>query len=51
VTALGWGAHPLPLPPDLQAEVLPPPVPPPVADLDAALAEALDHPIGSRPLR
>jgi lactate racemase len=51
MTSLGWGARPLPLPPGLAAEVLPPPSPPPVADLAAALAAALDQPVGSRPLR
>lgn len=51
MTALGWGARPLPLPPGLEAEVVPPPAPPPVADVDAALAAALRHPVGSRPLR
>ena len=51
MTALGWGARPLPLPEGLEAEVLPPPAPPPVADLAAALAGALDQPVGSRPLR
>jgi nickel-dependent lactate racemase len=51
VIPLGWGSHPLQLPPDLQAEVLPPPSPPPVGDLAGALKEALDHPIGARPLR
>ncbi len=50
---LGYGARPLrlELPPGLEAEVLAPPAPPPVADLRAALAEALAHPIGARPLR
>lgn len=48
---VGWGRRPLQLPEGLAAEVLPPPAPPPVADLPAALAEALDQPIGSRPLR
>ena len=50
---LGYGARPLrlTLPPGLEAEVLPPPSPPPLTDLRAALAEALAHPIGSRPLR
>ncbi len=50
---LGYGARPLALtlPPGLEAEVLPPPSPPPVADLRGALAEALAHPIGNRPLR
>lgn len=49
--ALGYGTRPLPLPGGLRAEVLPPPAPPPVADLEAALAEALRQPVGSRPLR
>ena len=50
---LGYGARPLrlELPPGLEAEVLAPPSPPPVADLRAALAGALAQPIGSRPLR
>jgi lactate racemase len=50
---LGYGARPLPLelPPGLEAEVLAAPSPPPVKDLRGALAEALAHPIGSRPLR
>ena len=50
---LGYGARPLrlELPPGLEGEVLAPPSPPPVADLRAALAEALAHPIGTRPLR
>lgn len=51
MTALGWGARPLPLPPGLEAEVLPPPTPPAVADLAGALVGALDQPVGSRPLR
>jgi nickel-dependent lactate racemase len=51
VTSLGWGARPLPLPPGLEAEVLPPPAPPAVADLAGALVGALDQPVGSRPLR
>ncbi|MBK9518186.1 MAG: DUF2088 domain-containing protein [Anaeromyxobacter sp.] len=49
--ALGYGARPLLLPEGLVAEVLAPPAPPAVADLPAALADALDHPVGSRPLR
>ncbi len=50
---LGYGARPLPLtlPSGLEAEVLPPPSPPPVADLGAALAEALANPFGSRRLK
>lgn len=50
---LGYGARPLPLelPPGLEAEVLAAPSPPPVKDLRGALAEALAHPTGSRPLR
>ncbi len=50
---LGYGLRPLPLtlPPGLEAEVLAPPAPPPLADLRAGLAEALAHPVGSRPLR
>ena len=50
---LGYGLRPLPLtlPPGLVAEVLAPPAPPPLADLRAGLAEALAHPVGSRPLR
>jgi nickel-dependent lactate racemase len=53
VIELGYGARPLPLtlPPGLEAEVLPPPSPPPVADLGAALAEALANPFGGRRLR
>jgi nickel-dependent lactate racemase len=51
VTLLGYGAQPLPLPEGLEAEVLGAPAPPAVADLPAALAEALEQPIGSRPLR
>jgi nickel-dependent lactate racemase len=53
VIELGYGARPLrlELPPGLEAELLAPPVPPPVPDLRAALAEALAHPIGTRPLR
>jgi len=50
VTALGWGSRPLPLPEGLEAEVLPPPAPPAVPSLAAALSEALRHPIGARPL-
>lgn len=50
---LGYGARPLrlELPPGLEAEVLAAPSPPPLEDLRGALAEALAHPIGSRPLR
>ena len=50
---LGYGARPLALrlPEGLEAEVLPPPAPPGVPSLAAALAEALRHPIGARPLR
>lgn len=51
MSALAWGARPLPLPEGLEAEVVPPPAPPPVADLAAALAGALAAPVGSRPLR
>jgi len=53
VIELGYGARPLrlTLPPGLEAEVLPPPSPPPLGDLRAGLAEALAHPFGSRPLR
>jgi len=52
MTDLCYGRRPLPLPAGLAgAEVLPPPAPPPVADLPAALAGALDQPVGSRPLR
>jgi len=51
VSGPGGAAHRLALPAGLAAEVLPPPAPPPVADLAAALAGALDQPIGSRPLR
>jgi nickel-dependent lactate racemase len=50
VIELGYGARPLPLPEGLEAEVLPPPAPPAVADLPAALDDALAHPVGSRPL-
>jgi lactate racemase len=48
---LGYGRRPLPWPEGLEAEVIPPPAPPRVHDLEAALAAALDHPVGSRPLR
>ncbi len=49
--ALGWGDRELPLPEGLAvAEVLPPPAPPAVPSVEAALAEALRHPIGARPL-
>ncbi len=49
--ALGWGDRELPLPEGLAvAEVLPPPAPPAVASVEAALAEALRHPTGARPL-
>lgn len=51
MTVLAWGRQPLALPPGLVAEVLHPPAPPPIADLGAALAAALDQPVGSRPLR
>jgi lactate racemase len=53
VIELGYGARPLrlTLPPGLEAEVLPAPAPPPVADLRAALAGALARPVGARRLR
>jgi nickel-dependent lactate racemase len=53
VIELGYGARPLQLtlPPGLEAEVLAPPAPPPVADLRGALSAALAHPFGSLPLR
>jgi nickel-dependent lactate racemase len=51
VIELGYGARPLRFPEGPECEVIPPPAPPPVADLRAALAEALAHPVGSRPLR
>ncbi len=49
---LGYGARPLrlTLPPGLEAEVLPAPAPPPVADLRIALAGALARPVGARRL-
>lgn len=49
---LGYGARPLrlTLPPGLEAEVLPAPAPPPVADLRTALAGALARPVGARRL-
>jgi nickel-dependent lactate racemase len=52
VIELGYGARPLSLtlPPGLEAEVLPAPAPPPLADLRGALAGALARPIGCRPL-
>jgi lactate racemase len=46
-TLLAYGSHPLPLPAGLEAEVIPPPAPAPVADLDAALGAALAAPIGA----
>ena len=47
---LPYGSRPLPLPPGLDAEVIPAPAPAPVPDLSAALAAALAAPVGAPPL-
>lgn len=49
---LGYGARPLPLEPapGLALRVVEPPRPVPVPDVGAALADALAHPMGARPL-
>jgi nickel-dependent lactate racemase len=47
---LGYGTRPLALPPGLRARVLAAPPAPAVADLSAAIEDALRHPVGARPL-
>ncbi|HTN52476.1 MAG TPA: lactate racemase domain-containing protein [Anaeromyxobacter sp.] len=47
---LGYGSRPLPFPEGVPARLLLPPRVPAVADLGAALREALERPIGAEPL-